>query len=90
MARFTLPTLDDLKELGAPRENAITIYAETSPAPDARETSYLNAKSAFDQASEPCGKPGFAMPSRSRCARSGRRFVPTRCGGVCRDRSRSS
>ncbi|WP_288336622.1 hypothetical protein [uncultured Gordonia sp.] len=49
MARFTLPTLDDLKELGAPRENAITIYAETSPAPDARETSYLNAKSAFDQ-----------------------------------------
>ena len=49
MARFTLPTLDDLKELGAPRENAITIYAETSPAPDARDTSYLNAKSAFDQ-----------------------------------------
>lgn len=49
MARFTLPTLDDLKELGTPRENAITIYAETSPAPDTRDTSYLNAKSAFDQ-----------------------------------------
>ncbi|MGC4932117.1 hypothetical protein ACLQ3C_00320 [Gordonia sp. DT30] len=50
MATFTLPTIDTLEELGTPRENAITIYAETSPAPDARESSYLNAKSAFDNA----------------------------------------
>ena len=50
MARYDLPTLDDLRELGTRRDNAITIYAETSPAPDAREGSYLNAKSAFDRA----------------------------------------
>lgn len=50
MARYDLPTLADLRDLGAVQQNAITIYAETSPAPDAREGSYLNAKSAFDRA----------------------------------------
>lgn len=50
MARFELPTLDALRELGEPRENAITIYAETSPAPDERDGSVLNVKSAFDRA----------------------------------------
>ncbi|MFW0785003.1 hypothetical protein AAFP35_10815 [Gordonia sp. CPCC 206044] len=50
MARFALPTLDDLRALGTPHENAITIYAQTSPAPDEREASHLNAKSAFDRA----------------------------------------
>lgn len=50
MARFELPTLDHLRELGEPREHAITIYARTSPSPDEREGSRLNAKSAFDSA----------------------------------------
>ncbi|MGV9825467.1 MULTISPECIES: baeRF11 domain-containing protein [unclassified Gordonia (in: high G+C Gram-positive bacteria)] len=50
MARYELPTLEDLRDLGVRQENAITIYAETSPAPDEREDSYLNAKSAFDRA----------------------------------------
>ncbi|MYR05386.1 hypothetical protein GTV32_03230 [Gordonia sp. SID5947] len=50
MARFALPTLNDLHALGTEHENAISIYAQTSPAPDERETSYLNAKSAFDRA----------------------------------------
>ncbi|NDK88966.1 hypothetical protein GYA93_05140 [Gordonia desulfuricans] len=50
MARFELPTLDTLRDLGRPHENAITIYAETSPAPDEREGSALTAKSAFDRA----------------------------------------
>lgn len=50
MARYDLPTLEDIRELAKLRENAITIYAETSPAPDAREGSYLTAKSAFDRA----------------------------------------
>lgn len=50
MTRFELPTVNDLHTLGAPHEHAITIYAQTSPAPDARESSVLNAKSAFDRA----------------------------------------
>ncbi|GAB2655492.1 hypothetical protein GCM10027169_19310 [Gordonia jinhuaensis] len=48
MARYELPTVEDLERLGKPHTHAITIYAETSPAPDQRETSFLNAKSAFD------------------------------------------
>ncbi|GAB90476.1 baeRF11 domain-containing protein [Gordonia rhizosphera] len=50
MARFALPTLDDLRALGTPHENAISIYAQTSPAPDERDASHLTAKSAFDRA----------------------------------------
>lgn len=50
MARYTLPTVADLRELGEPQEYAISIYAATSPAPDEREASFLNAKSAFDRA----------------------------------------
>ncbi len=50
MARYTLPTFDDLRDLGEPQEYAITIYAETSPAPDKQEASFLHAKSAFDHA----------------------------------------
>ncbi|MEP9394188.1 hypothetical protein ABLE92_16910 [Gordonia sp. VNQ95] len=50
MARYELPTLATLRELGTDRDHAITIYAETSPAPDGRDGSYLTAKSAFDRA----------------------------------------
>ncbi|MDL9937121.1 hypothetical protein QSJ18_10240 [Gordonia sp. ABSL1-1] len=50
MARFDLPSVDELRELSEPREHAITIYAETSPGADAYEGSLLNAKSAFDRA----------------------------------------
>lgn len=50
MARYELPTTNDLRDLGTRHETAITIYARTSPAPDQREASHLAAKSAFDRA----------------------------------------
>ena len=50
MTRYHLPDTSDLTRLGEPHEHAITIYAETSPAPDQREASLLNAKSAVDRA----------------------------------------
>ncbi len=50
MARYELPTIDQLRELGTRHETAITIYTQTSPAPDQWEASHLGAKSAFDRA----------------------------------------
>lgn len=50
MARYELPTIETLRSLGEPREHAITIYAQTSPAPNERDTSFLTAKSAFNDA----------------------------------------
>ena len=50
MTRYQLPDTSDLNRLGEPHEHAITVYAETSPAPDQRENSLLTAKSAVDRA----------------------------------------
>ena len=50
MPRFHLPDVADLLRLGEPREYAITIYAETAPGPDQRDTGHVTAKSAFDRA----------------------------------------
>lgn len=50
MARFQVPDIADLIRLGDRHERAITVYAETSPAPDDRENSLLQAKSAVDRA----------------------------------------
>ncbi|MCV7152549.1 baeRF11 domain-containing protein [Mycolicibacterium pyrenivorans] len=50
MTRYQLPDTADLTRLGEPHEHAITVYAETSPAPDQRENSLLTAKSAVDRA----------------------------------------
>lgn len=50
MARYQLPEAADLIRLGDPHEHAITVYAQTSPAPDQRENSMLQAKSAVDRA----------------------------------------
>lgn len=50
MTRYQLPDIADLRRLGEPHEHAITVYAETSPAPDHRENSLLTAKSAVDRA----------------------------------------
>ncbi|MGB0878254.1 MAG: hypothetical protein ACPHCN_10415 [Mycobacterium sp.] len=50
MTRYQLPDTADLSRLGEPHEHAITVYAETSPAPDQRENSLLTAKSAVDRA----------------------------------------
>lgn len=50
MTRYQLPDTADLIRLGELHEHAITVYAETSPAPDQRENSLLTAKSAVDRA----------------------------------------
>ncbi|MBI5340636.1 MAG: hypothetical protein HZB45_23385 [Mycolicibacterium rufum] len=50
MTRYQLPDTTDLIRLGEPHEHAITVYAETSPGPDLREHSLLQAKSAVDRA----------------------------------------
>jgi hypothetical protein len=50
VTRYELPTLDDLNRLGERRDHAITIYAQTSPIVSERQSSFLNAKSAFDAA----------------------------------------
>ncbi|MDZ4266122.1 MAG: hypothetical protein U1D00_10575 [Mycobacterium sp.] len=50
MTRYQLPGTADLTRLGEPHEHAITVYAQTSPAPDQRENSLLTAKSAVDRA----------------------------------------
>jgi Bacterial archaeo-eukaryotic release factor family 11 len=50
VTRYQLPDTADLIRLGEPHEHAITVYAETSPAPDERENSVLTAKSAVDRA----------------------------------------
>ena len=50
MTRYQLPDIADLIRLGDRHERAITVYAETSPAPDERENSLLQAKSAVDRA----------------------------------------
>ena len=50
MTRYQLPDVADLIRLGERHEHAITVYAETSPAPDERENSVLTAKSAVDRA----------------------------------------
>jgi len=50
VTRYQLPDTSDLNRLGEPHEHAITVYAETSPAPDQRENSLLTAKSAVDRA----------------------------------------
>lgn len=50
MPRFHLPDVADLLRLGEPRDHAITIYAETAPGPDQRDTALVTAKSAFDKA----------------------------------------
>ncbi|MBB2989729.1 hypothetical protein FHR72_001192 [Mycolicibacterium iranicum] len=49
MTRYQLPDINDLRRLGEPHEMAITVYVETSPAPDQRSTSHLSAKSAVDR-----------------------------------------
>jgi len=50
VTRYQLPDISDLIRLGDRHEHAITVYAETSPAPDERENSVLTAKSAVDRA----------------------------------------
>lgn len=50
MTRYQLPDTADLIRLGDRHEHAITVYAETSPAPDQRDNSLLTAKSAVDRA----------------------------------------
>lgn len=50
MTRYQLPDIADLIRLGERHEHAITVYAETSPAPDEREASLLQVKSAVDRA----------------------------------------
>jgi hypothetical protein len=50
VTRYELPTLEDLSRLGERREQAITIYAQTSPIVSERQGSFLNAKSGFDSA----------------------------------------
>ncbi|KMO82125.1 hypothetical protein BST22_27755 [Mycolicibacterium chubuense] len=50
MTRYQLPDTTDLIRLGEPHEHAITVYVETSPGPDLREHSLLQAKSAVDRA----------------------------------------
>ncbi|HET9646676.1 MAG TPA: hypothetical protein VFP34_00405 [Microlunatus sp.] len=50
VTRYELPGLDDLVRLGEQREQAITIYAQTSPIVSERQASFLNAKSGFDAA----------------------------------------
>lgn len=48
--RYELPDLDDFARLGSRTDNAITIYIQTSPAPEQRTLSHRSAKSAFDDA----------------------------------------
>ena len=50
MTRYQLPDIADLIRLGDRHERAITGYAETSPAPNERENSLLQVKSAVDRA----------------------------------------
>ena len=50
MTRYQLPDIADLIRLGDRHERAITVHAETSPNPDERENSLLQAKSAVDRA----------------------------------------
>ncbi|MCV7367767.1 hypothetical protein CRI77_16000 [Mycolicibacterium duvalii] len=50
MTRYQLPDTADLRRLGEPHEIAITVYAETQPGPDHRDTNLLTAKSAVDAA----------------------------------------
>lgn len=50
MTRYQLPDVADLIRLGDRHEHAITVYVETSPAPEKRENSVLTAKSAVDHA----------------------------------------
>jgi Bacterial archaeo-eukaryotic release factor family 11 len=50
VTRYQLPDIADMIRLGDRHEWAITVYAETSPAPDERENSLLQAKSAVDRA----------------------------------------
>jgi Bacterial archaeo-eukaryotic release factor family 11 len=50
VTRYQLPEIADLIRLGDRHERAITVYVETSPAPDERENSLLQAKSAVDRA----------------------------------------
>ena len=50
MTRYQLPDIADLIRLGDQHERAITVYAETSPAPNERENSLLQVKSAVDRA----------------------------------------
>lgn len=47
MARYELPTVPELSELGAPRENAITVYAPATAADF--EVAQTTVKSALDQ-----------------------------------------
>jgi hypothetical protein len=48
--RFHLPSVEHLVELGVRHEHAITVYADTSPAPDRRSDCVVTVKSAVDQA----------------------------------------
>jgi len=50
VTRYQLPDIADLIRLGDRHERAITVYAETSPAPNERENSLLQVKSAVDRA----------------------------------------
>lgn len=50
MTRYQLPDTADLIRLGEAHAHAITVYAQTSPAPDQRENNFLTAKSAVDRA----------------------------------------
>ena len=50
VTRYELPTVEDLNRLGERREQAISIYAQTSPIVSERQGSFLNAKSGFDTA----------------------------------------
>lgn len=50
MTRYQLPDITDLRRLGEPHKIAITVYAETQPGPDHRDTNLLTAKSAVDAA----------------------------------------
>ncbi|MGE2832616.1 hypothetical protein [Mycobacterium sp. SMC-4] len=50
LTRYQLPDIADLRRLGEPHKITITVYAETQPGPDHRDTNLLTAKSAVDAA----------------------------------------
>lgn len=50
MIHYELPTSSDLRTLGEPRTDALSIYLATEPTPAGRELAFTSAKSAVDQA----------------------------------------
>ncbi len=65
VTRYELPTLEDLNRLGEQREQAITIYAQTSPIVSERQGSFLNAKSGFDTAINTLRDAGLSHPTET-------------------------